>query len=78
MSKVEREASILHTNLARGKRALSWYGSAILQRLFGPPGQALLGTITHVATRENVAALTFDDGPHPDYTVRLLDILETA
>jgi peptidoglycan-N-acetylglucosamine deacetylase len=76
MAKVERESSILHANFVRGKRAISWYGSAILQRLFGPPGQALLGTITHVVTRHNVAALTFDDGPHPDYTVRLLDILE--
>ena len=76
MSNVERESSILYTSFVRGNRALRWYGSAILQRVFGPVGQALLGTITHVATREKVAALTFDDGPHPDYTIRLLDILE--
>jgi len=36
----------------------------------------LLGTIISVATREPVVALTFDDGPHPDFTPRLLDILE--
>jgi peptidoglycan/xylan/chitin deacetylase (PgdA/CDA1 family) len=36
----------------------------------------LLGTITSVATAEPVVALTFDDGPHPDTTPRLLDILE--
>lgn len=35
-----------------------------------------IGTITHVSTRELLVALTFDDGPHPDYALRLLDILE--
>ena len=35
-----------------------------------------LGTITGVATQERALALTFDDGPHPDTTPRLLDILE--
>jgi len=34
------------------------------------------GIITCVATRDPVAALTFDDGPHPEYMPRLLDILE--
>jgi len=34
------------------------------------------GTITGVTTRDPVAALTFDDGPHPEYTPRLLDLLE--
>jgi len=32
--------------------------------------------ITHVVTDEPVAALTFDDGPHPEYTSRLLDVLD--
>ena len=36
----------------------------------------LIGTITHVSTVEPVAALTFDDGPHPEFTPRLLEILE--
>jgi peptidoglycan-N-acetylglucosamine deacetylase len=36
----------------------------------------MLGTITGVVTRDPVAALTFDDGPHPEYTPRLLEILE--
>lgn len=35
-----------------------------------------IGTITHVSTQEAVVALTFDDGPHPEFTPRLLDILE--
>jgi len=33
------------------------------------------GTLTSVRTDEPVVALTFDDGPHPEYTPRLLDIL---
>jgi peptidoglycan/xylan/chitin deacetylase (PgdA/CDA1 family) len=32
--------------------------------------------ITHVETADPVAALTFDDGPHPVYTPRVLSILE--
>ena len=32
--------------------------------------------ITHVETSDPVAALTFDDGPHPVYTPRVLNILE--
>jgi peptidoglycan-N-acetylglucosamine deacetylase len=35
-----------------------------------------LGTITCVETSERVAALTFDDGPHPEFTPRVLDLLE--
>lgn len=34
-----------------------------------------LGTITHVTTPRPMVALTFDDGPHPRFTPRLLDIL---
>ena len=32
--------------------------------------------ITRVVTDAPVAALTFDDGPHPEYTPRLLDLLD--
>jgi len=35
-----------------------------------------LGTIIRVDTKESVVALTFDDGPHPEYTPRLLNILD--
>jgi peptidoglycan/xylan/chitin deacetylase (PgdA/CDA1 family) len=35
-----------------------------------------MGTITHVSTEDPVVALTFDDGPHPESTPCLLDILE--
>lgn len=36
----------------------------------------IFGTITHVSTKESVVSLTFDDGPHPEYTPHLLEILE--
>ena len=36
----------------------------------------LAGTVTGVETTESVAALTFDDGPHPEYTPRLLKVME--
>lgn len=39
-------------------------------------GPRLLGTLSHVTTAEPLIALTFDDGPHPDSTPALLDILE--
>lgn len=35
-----------------------------------------LGSIIRVATREPVLALTFDDGPHPEDTPPLLELLE--
>ncbi len=37
---------------------------------------SLAGTITHVCTNEKVVALTFDDGPYAEYTLRLLKTLE--
>jgi peptidoglycan/xylan/chitin deacetylase (PgdA/CDA1 family) len=37
---------------------------------------SVAGTITHVLTEERAAALTFDDGPHPQWTPKLLDILD--
>lgn len=37
----------------------------------------IMGTITHVKTNEPVIALTFDDGPDPEYTPYLLDVLKS-
>lgn len=37
---------------------------------------AIVGTITSVSTSNPVVALTFDDGPDPVFTPRLLDILK--
>lgn len=38
-------------------------------------GRFLLGSVTHAAVDEPLVALTFDDGPHPVWTPRLLDLL---
>ncbi len=43
----------------------------------GPPAPpALPGKFSRVITKEKVMALTFDDGPHAEYTPRLLAILK--
>lgn len=57
-------------------KVLRSYPIKTLSKLFALPALNVLGTITHVATDQPVAALTFDDGPHPEYTPRILDILE--
>ncbi len=44
-------------------------------RLLGAVRRTVMGTITHVSTQEALVGLTFDDGPHPDSTPILLDIL---
>ncbi|MCB1757977.1 MAG: polysaccharide deacetylase family protein [Gammaproteobacteria bacterium] len=36
----------------------------------------LAGSITRLETTEKTVALTFDDGPHPAFTNRLLDVLQ--
>jgi peptidoglycan/xylan/chitin deacetylase (PgdA/CDA1 family) len=45
-------------------------------RLRGALFRRVIGTLTHVTTPERVAALTFDDGPNPEFTPQLLEILE--
>jgi len=41
-----------------------------------PAPQADLGPITEVATKEKLVALTYDDGPHPDFTPEILRTLD--
>lgn len=36
----------------------------------------IMGTLTQVSTSIPVAALTFDDGPHPHFTPRVVELLE--
>jgi peptidoglycan/xylan/chitin deacetylase (PgdA/CDA1 family) len=47
----------------------------IRQRISRRLGARFGGAITRVTTTEAVVALTFDDGPDPVYTPRLLDVL---
>lgn len=57
--------------LARaGPRAKDW-----VKRMISWSALAL-GTIIRVDTREPAIALTFDDGPHPEDTPRVLEVLE--
>lgn len=45
--------------------------------LFEQPTNQIFGnTVTHGPTNERVVALTFDDGPNPPYTGRILNVLE--
>ena len=46
------------------------------RKLLAAVARRVIGTITHVSTQDPVVALTFDDGPHPESTPRLLGILE--
>lgn len=57
--------------LNRGVR----YGVNIPTRLRYRLMRNIVGSITGVHTNQNVIAFTFDDGPHPEYTPRLIDIL---
>jgi peptidoglycan-N-acetylglucosamine deacetylase len=50
--------------------------AAMLRKGGNAARQYLLGTITNVITEDRVVALTFDDGPDPEFTPRLLDILQ--
>ena len=52
----------------------TWTGRK-LRRILWRVSSPFLGTVTHVRTSEPVAALTFDDGPHPEFTPELLGIL---
>jgi peptidoglycan/xylan/chitin deacetylase (PgdA/CDA1 family) len=49
-----------------------------VDRLLGRARTAAFGTLVGVRTGEPVAALTFDDGPDPETTPRLLDLLAAA
>jgi peptidoglycan/xylan/chitin deacetylase (PgdA/CDA1 family) len=57
-------------------RVIARYGLKVPQKLLSMAAKKAIGIITHVSTRAPVAALTFDDGPHPEYTPRLLEILD--
>ena len=50
-------------------------GSRLLLKPFVAASRSCLGVIRAVATDRPVLALTFDDGPHPEYTPELLGIL---
>jgi peptidoglycan/xylan/chitin deacetylase (PgdA/CDA1 family) len=58
--------------LAESRRAVRVVRSIGLER----PIHAVAGSLFRVTTDEPVFHLTFDDGPHPDITPRVLDVLD--
>jgi peptidoglycan/xylan/chitin deacetylase (PgdA/CDA1 family) len=71
MSPDERDALVMGSP-PRG--ALPWLKAAVKRGL--SESAFLLGTVIRVSTAEPVLALTFDDGPHPEDTPPLLDLLD--
>jgi peptidoglycan/xylan/chitin deacetylase (PgdA/CDA1 family) len=49
--------------------------SSVFHRFKSFAGQKLMGTITNISTDKKVASLTFDDGPSPEYTPKILEVL---
>lgn len=50
-------------------------GSKILLRPVSAAAQSCLGVIRAVETDQSLLAITFDDGPHPEFTPALLELL---
>lgn len=69
-------ASLEHALPTPMTRAARRCGGSLLRTLVAVGGPKLLGTLTHVETDEPLVALTFDDGPHPEFTPELLDVLD--
>jgi len=62
-------SSDLLQKLVRGSsRRTGLFFTGFRRKFYGP--------ITHVETGAKAAALTFDDGPHPEYTAALLQVLK--
>jgi peptidoglycan-N-acetylglucosamine deacetylase len=59
-----------------GRMLLQYPGRFLRKSVLALIEKRVPGALTHVATREAVAALTFDDGPHPQSTPAVLDVLE--
>jgi hypothetical protein len=55
-------------------RFIPQYGARGIHKLVGSATQNLIGAIAHMITQEPVAALTFDEGLHPEFTSHLLGI----
>jgi peptidoglycan/xylan/chitin deacetylase (PgdA/CDA1 family) len=64
--------------LITARRSLGPLGRALKEAvdLADAPRRKLYGPVTDVLTDERAVALTFDDGPNPVYTPRLLDVLQ--
>jgi len=59
----------------RYERVRERWRKKLVRRLDRHFGAGMLGSMTRVATEQPIAALTFDDGPHPENTHKVLEIL---
>ena len=64
------------TTVTRSPRRILRLGRRAIKRSYKAAMARSLGTIMHVDTREAVVALTFDDGPHSEFTPLLLEVLD--
>lgn len=55
--------------------ALALLGFGVYEVVEQPTNQVFGGTVAHGPSNERVVALTFDDGPNPPYTDRILNVL---
>jgi peptidoglycan/xylan/chitin deacetylase (PgdA/CDA1 family) len=55
------------------RRFVTWAQGFVARRF--APLERRIGVITHVQTTVPAVALTFDDGPHPEWTPRVLEVL---
>jgi peptidoglycan/xylan/chitin deacetylase (PgdA/CDA1 family) len=76
MSSAEASDPLRIVSQEQGEFVITTYGVRFLRKVWTVSSSAILGTMTHVETDHPVAALTFDDGPHPQFTPTLLDILK--
>jgi len=59
-----------------GSNKVMQYIAQVIRSPIAALKRRVLGTITGVSTSHPVVALTFDDGPHPDFTPKILEILK--
>jgi peptidoglycan/xylan/chitin deacetylase (PgdA/CDA1 family) len=81
MGELSRRAMLCAAGAAIVSPALTGRAQAVpyLQAGFPKRGEITTGgqaTVTRIATRQPLVALTFDDGPHPRLTPQLLDLLK--
>lgn len=52
------------------------YTNRIVKKVLDICARNMTGSITNVATEKHIASITFDDGPDPVYTLKVLELLK--
>lgn len=66
---------VMDKKLIYSKRVETAIRKIGLRRVFHALTRNFIGTITHASVSDPLVALTFDDGPHPVFTPRILRLL---